>query len=151
MFLRPERPGFAVKRAAFKGKGFKVKGFKVKGFKVKGFKVKGFKVKGFKVKSHFVLPEGSPSRADSRPGPAPALSASFIAALRCPRYFSLPDGPLATRPPWRGASLSPTSCRLVLERFIHSALKWPPTPLAARIVLNVTNNWLKKPWLDETL
>jgi len=49
-------------------------GFKVNVFKVNVFKVNVFKVNVFKVNGDFVLPEGSPSRAGSRPGPAPALS-----------------------------------------------------------------------------
>jgi len=50
------------------------------------------------VKGHFVLPEGSPSRAGSRPGPAPALSGKHNRPLRgFPQQKRFPDGPDAIR------------------------------------------------------
>jgi len=50
------------------------------------------------VKGYFVLPKGSPSRAGSRPGPAPALSGKHNRPLRgCPQQKRFPDGPGAIR------------------------------------------------------
>ena len=64
------------------------------------FKVNVFKVNVFKVNGHFVLPEGSPSRAGSRPGPAPALFGKHNRPLRgCPQQKRFPDGPDAIRSP----------------------------------------------------
>ncbi len=51
-----------------------------------------------KVKGHFVQAKACPSRAGSRPGPAPALSGKHNRPLRgCPRQKPFPDGPCATR------------------------------------------------------
>jgi len=83
VFLWPERPG----ELCLAG-GFKVNGYL---FCLAG----GFKVK---VKDLFVLPEGSPSRAGSRPGPAPALSGKHNRPLRgYPQQKRFPDGPGAIR------------------------------------------------------
>jgi len=78
-----------------------------------------------KVKDDFVLPEGSPSRAGSRPGPAPALSGKHNRPLRgCPQQKPFPDGPGAIR----SCSTRPlaASLRLVLENAFPSALVMPP-------------------------
>ena len=77
------------------------------------------------VKDYFVLPEGSPSRAGSRPGPAPALSGKHDRPLRgCPQQKPFPDGPGAIR----SCSARPlaASLRLVLENAFASAFVMPP-------------------------
>jgi hypothetical protein len=63
--LKARGPFLFALQAAFK--------VNVLGSKAISFCLAGKPLKG-QVKVHFVLPEGSPSRAGSRPGPAPALS-----------------------------------------------------------------------------
>jgi len=78
-----------------------------------------------KVKGDFVLPEGSPSRAGSRPGPAPALSGKHNRPLRgCPQQKPFPDGPGAIRS--CSTRLLTASLRLILENAFASAFVMPP-------------------------
>jgi len=77
------------------------------------------------VKGYFVLPEGSPSRAGSRPGPAPALSGKHNRPLRgFPQQNPFPDGPGAIRS--CSARLLAASLRLALENAFASAAVMPP-------------------------
>jgi len=86
VFLWPERPGELCLAGGFK--------VNVKSHFILPF---GQPEQG-QVKSDFVQAKACPSRAGSRPGPAPALSGKHNRPLRgCPQQKPFPDGPGAIR------------------------------------------------------
>ena len=100
-----------------------------------------------KVKGHFVLPEGSPSRAGSRPGPAPALSGKHN---RPPKAGSLSKSVFLTdRTRFAPGSARPlaASLRLALENAFASAFVMPlkvKTQVKTKVIKNKSLNKRQK-------
>jgi len=99
------------------------------------------------VKGHFVLPEGSPSRAGSRPGPAPALSGKHN---RPPKAGSLSKSVFLTdRTRFAPGSARPlaASLRLALENAFPSAFVMPlkvKTQVKTKVIKNKSLNKRQK-------
>jgi len=102
-----------------------------------GFQANIFRVK---INGHFVLPEGSPSRAGSRPGPAPALSGKHNRPLRgCPQQKRFPDGPCATRSIRLILRLTPSGQRKRCSKTLPAFLSGAALILAASLRLILEN------------